>query len=139
MKYYPDSTQLMRGYAALLRDIYREDETALSLFNEANAMEEDNGIEEKGGDNNQQQGQQQKGNDQQSIGGFSVGGVSVDGKSQSSGISNSTNIKKKKKKKRNQNESQFGSDGDKTKQNLIPGFLEITIISMLFIVAALIV
>lgn len=37
----------------LLFILSREDETALSLFNEANAMEEDNGIEEKGGDNNQ--------------------------------------------------------------------------------------
>ncbi|KAA6398716.1 MAG: hypothetical protein EZS28_005754, partial [Streblomastix strix] len=35
------STHVLRSYGALLRDIYRDDETALMMFNEANAIEEE--------------------------------------------------------------------------------------------------
>jgi hypothetical protein len=35
------SVPLLRGFGALLRDIYRDDETALLMLNQANAIEED--------------------------------------------------------------------------------------------------
>ncbi|KAA6377245.1 MAG: hypothetical protein EZS28_027229, partial [Streblomastix strix] len=35
------SVQLLRAYGSLLRDIYRDDDSALAMFNEANAIEEE--------------------------------------------------------------------------------------------------
>lgn len=41
LKLNPNSIQLLRAFGALLRDIYRNDDTATMLFTEANMLEED--------------------------------------------------------------------------------------------------
>ncbi|KAK2964106.1 hypothetical protein BLNAU_637 [Blattamonas nauphoetae] len=37
---YPNSTQVIRGYGCLIRDVQRDDDLAMTLFNTANSMEE---------------------------------------------------------------------------------------------------
>ncbi|KAA6388576.1 MAG: hypothetical protein EZS28_015895, partial [Streblomastix strix] len=55
MKTFSNSVEVLRAYGALLRDIYREDDTALMMFNEANAIEED--LASGGGNYDEQQSQ----------------------------------------------------------------------------------
>ncbi|KAA6378319.1 MAG: hypothetical protein EZS28_026154 [Streblomastix strix] len=43
------SVQLLRAFGALLRDIYRDDDTALTMFNEATAIEEEMAANSVGG------------------------------------------------------------------------------------------
>ncbi|KAK2948259.1 hypothetical protein BLNAU_16795 [Blattamonas nauphoetae] len=46
LRQYPNSAQVIRGYGALLRDIYRDDDTTMLMFTEANIIEEDTTLTE---------------------------------------------------------------------------------------------
>ncbi|KAA6364711.1 MAG: hypothetical protein EZS28_039762, partial [Streblomastix strix] len=129
MKLHPNSTTLLRGFGALLRDIYRDDETALLMFNQATSIEEEQTTMTK--DNSDGQSQMQKSiHSIQHIG--SIGSKGSDNKSQIS-------QEKKKKKKKNSNKSSLTLDLTQDKKNLIPGFLELIIICMAVITICLLI
>ncbi|KAA6373132.1 MAG: hypothetical protein EZS28_031341, partial [Streblomastix strix] len=87
---------VLRAYGALLRDIYREDDTALMMFNEANAIEEE--LASGGGNYDEQQSYvsgisgQSKGNRRK--------GTKVVGHSQKSGLDGQSIEYKKKRRER---------------------------------------
>ncbi|KAA6386823.1 MAG: hypothetical protein EZS28_017646 [Streblomastix strix] len=137
LKQHPGSIQLMRAYGALLRDIYREDDTALQLFNEATSIQEDlalhdNQIYQQG---IQQQQYQSEQFDRQSIISKvqqSMTQYSTGAKSGSSSVSASLKKKQKQKKKRNVQGVHIISA--QNAQDLIPWFLQIVIGCMAIII-----
>ncbi|KAA6363998.1 MAG: hypothetical protein EZS28_040475, partial [Streblomastix strix] len=118
MKLHPNSISILRGFGALLRDIYRDDETALLMFNQATSIEEDNAMitVDNAGDG---QSQMQKSIHSQHPGSI----ASKSGKS-----INSTSNQKKKKKKKSSNKSSLAIDLSEDKSNLIPGFLQLILL-----------
>ncbi|KAA6379142.1 MAG: hypothetical protein EZS28_025331, partial [Streblomastix strix] len=128
MKQNPNSTTVLRGFGALLRDIYRDDETALLMFNQATAIEEENqNVSVDIVATSDKQSQLQKISYSQNPG--SIASKRSDGKS----INSTSNLNKMKKKK-NSYKSQFTVDLSEDKQNLIPGFIQIILISHMLLV-----
>ncbi|KAA6367662.1 MAG: hypothetical protein EZS28_036811 [Streblomastix strix] len=122
MKLHPNSTTLLRGFGALLRDIYRDDETALLMFNQATSIEEDNAnISNDSGKDDQSQ---QKKSIQSSNHPGSNASKREDGKSFATS---------KKKKKKHSNKSTLTIDLSENKSNLIPGFLQLILLCMTII------
>ncbi|KAK2951940.1 hypothetical protein BLNAU_13178 [Blattamonas nauphoetae] len=106
---YPNSAQVIRGYGALLRDIYRDDDTAVLLFTEANIIEEDTTVTETMS--------------------------RVSGGSKMSSIAGQSSGQQKKKKKRNDSGATLHLDeGEKA---LLPMFIPIVIMSGIVIVGVM--
>ncbi|KAA6390074.1 MAG: hypothetical protein EZS28_014398 [Streblomastix strix] len=129
MKQYPSSVQLIRAYGALLRDIYRDDDDALAMFNVATSIEEDSAQLEGKGNGEDKQSIRSK--DKQSIGGRSQSKMSNGVKSQGS-----NGTRKRKKKKYSSEQLNIHSVN---KENLIPGFLQIVVVCMAVVIAVMIV
>ncbi|KAA6388949.1 MAG: hypothetical protein EZS28_015523, partial [Streblomastix strix] len=128
MKQHPNSISILRGFGALLRDIYRDDETALQMFNEANSIESDMSVM---GNDNENRSERMS---QRSKGVQSMQSKRDDGKSVSQSIH-----QKKQKKKKNSNKSSLTIDLSEDKSNLIPGFLELIILCMAIITVCLLI
>ncbi|KAK2943285.1 hypothetical protein BLNAU_21809 [Blattamonas nauphoetae] len=111
LRQYPNSAQVIRGYGALLRDIYRDDDTAMLMFTEANIIEEDTTVTE------------------------TMSRVSG-GSKLSSIAGQSSGQQKKKKKKRNHSGATLQLDEDK--KALLPMFIPIVIMSGIVIVGAMV-
>ncbi|KAA6370157.1 MAG: hypothetical protein EZS28_034316, partial [Streblomastix strix] len=126
MKQYPGSVQLLRALGALLRDIYRDDETALSMFNEATAIEEDAAQSE--GKTEDKQSLRDK--DKMSNAGRSQTKMSSGGKS-----SGSSGTRKRRKRRQRGNLQIVTAN----QENLIPGFIQIVVGCMIIVIAVLIV
>ncbi|KAA6386999.1 MAG: hypothetical protein EZS28_017473 [Streblomastix strix] len=132
MKQNPNSTTVLRGFGALLRDIYRDDETALLMFNQATTIEEENinaTVDITALADNQSQ--MQRSARSQHPG--SIASKRSDGKS----INSTSNQKKKKKK--SSNKSSIVIDLSEDKSNLIPGFLQLILICLLLITICLLI
>ncbi|KAK2944580.1 hypothetical protein BLNAU_20487 [Blattamonas nauphoetae] len=112
LRQYPNSAQVIRGYGALLRDIYRDDDQAMLMFTEANVIEEDTTVTET-------MSRVSGGSKLSSIAGQSSGQA------------------KKKKKKRSRTGGSLQLDEDKKK--LLPLFIPIIVMSGTVIVGAMIV
>ncbi|KAA6374249.1 MAG: hypothetical protein EZS28_030224, partial [Streblomastix strix] len=132
MKMNSSNVVVLRAYGALLRDIYRDDDTALMMFNEANAIEED--LAAGGGNYDEQQSQVSK------ISSLSKGNKKKSGRnggqSQKSGLDGQS-IGNKKKKKRKKKNNMLSQQGAKSKENLIPGFMQIIMVCMFVNIIAL--
>ncbi|KAA6382622.1 MAG: hypothetical protein EZS28_021851, partial [Streblomastix strix] len=127
MKQYPGSVQVLRALGALLRDIYRDDETALSMFNEATAIEEDAAQSE--GKTEDKQSVRDK--DKMSNAGRSQTKMSSGGKS-----SGSSGTRKRRKRRSQKGNLQIAQQNQK---DLIPGFIQIVVICMFIVIAVVIV
>ncbi|KAK2949850.1 hypothetical protein BLNAU_15245 [Blattamonas nauphoetae] len=111
LRQYPNSAQVLRGFGALIRDIYRDDDTAMMMFTEANIIEEDTTVTETMS--------------------------RVSGGSKLSSIAGQSTGQPKKKKKRNRSGTTIQLDEDKKK--LLPMFIPIVVISGVVIVGAMVV
>ncbi|KAK2953394.1 hypothetical protein BLNAU_11680 [Blattamonas nauphoetae] len=110
LRQYPNSAQVIRGYGALLRDIYRDDDTTMLMFTEANIIEEDTTLTETMS--------------------------RVSGGSKLSSIAGRSSGQQKKKKNRNDSGATLQLDEDKTA--LLPLFIHIVIMSGIVIVGTMV-
>lgn len=136
LKKYPSSAQLLRAFGALLRDIYRDDETATLLFTEANAIEDESleSIDESHDNRSRASG----GSKLSSLAGRSLdirssAGVSIGG----AGGSILAREEKRKKKKKHTGRSATLMI-EESKKKLLPYFLPLIVISMIVMIASLI-
>ncbi|KAH7819913.1 uncharacterized protein MONOS_15734 [Monocercomonoides exilis] len=128
LKQYPQSTQVLREMGALLRDIYRDDDTATLMFTEANLIEEDT-LTSQGQSHSDGQSRYSK---RSSLAGSSLAGESL----MSGGVKK---MKKKRRKKRsgrtNGNKLTLAED----KAKLLPMFLPTIVASLMIMIVCFIV
>ncbi|KAA6393288.1 MAG: hypothetical protein EZS28_011185 [Streblomastix strix] len=130
LKLHPASTQLLRAYGALLRDIYRDDETARHLFNEATTIEEE--IADQNLHSDEIASVASKNNSNAKLSSH----FESQGKNSQNTVPISSGTKRKKKKKKKGSKALI--ELEKDQKNFIPGFHELILGCALIVFSVLI-